>query len=140
MAEAPQHQSQHSRAMAASRWGRRIVLWFLAAAIVAATVWLFASARGRRLIEEPHAVGREFHLWVENHPVSAPLLYIGVYVLASLLALPVSWLQIVGGYAFGLPWAIVHTQIGATIGSSVTVPLSHWLETDWVLEKEEARL
>ena len=116
------------------------MLWLLATAIIVATAWLFATPKGRRLIEQPHAVGREFHAWVDDHPFTTPLLYIGVYVLASLLALPVSWLQIVGGYAFGLPWAIVHTQIGATIGSSLTVRLSHWLAADWFQKKIETRL
>jgi uncharacterized membrane protein YdjX (TVP38/TMEM64 family) len=129
-----------SRAVVASRWARRIVLALLVCAIVVAAVWLFATPKGQRLIHEPDVVGREFHAWVDDHPVTAPLLYVGIYVLASLLALPVSWLQILGGYAFGLPWAIVHTQIGATIGSSLTVRLSHWLAADWFQKKVESRL
>ena len=58
-----------------------------------------------------------FGLW-------APILYIGLYALASLLFIPGSPLTLVGGALFG-PWfGTLYTVIGATIGAVLAFILS----------------
>jgi uncharacterized membrane protein YdjX (TVP38/TMEM64 family) len=127
-----------------TRWVRRVVLFALICAIICAIAWLLLSERGRQIQNDPRAFGREVRLWVEQHPVSAPAMYIGAYVLASVLALPMWWIQIVGGYSFGGPrygviLAVFYTQIGGTIGATLTSGISHWLMGEWFQKKVESR-
>src|SRR6478672_1589006 len=85
----------------AARWTRRIVLALLVVAIVWAGLWLTFSQTGAKIREDPREFGKDVRAWVSLHPVAAPAIYVGVYVLASLLALPMWWILIVAGYVFG---------------------------------------
>lgn len=49
----------------------------------------------------------------------APAIYIGVYIVATSLAVPGSVLTLVGGAAFGVVWGSVFTTIGANAGANV---------------------
>jgi uncharacterized membrane protein YdjX (TVP38/TMEM64 family) len=75
-----------------------------------------------------------------RHPLSAPLLYIGVYLLFAVLALPVWWLQILAGVAFGLWFGTLWSVIAATIGSAITVEFSRVVAGDWFHTRVEPRL
>ena len=77
-----------------------------------------------------------------HHPITAPLSYAALYITLGVLALPVWWIQIIGGMAFGLPLAVAYTQIAATISAVLAARFSHWLAADWFhrLEEHLARL
>jgi uncharacterized membrane protein YdjX (TVP38/TMEM64 family) len=128
----------------AARWARRIVLALLVIAITWAALWMMLSDTGARIREDPRAFGADVRLWVYDHPVSAPAIYIGVYILASLLALPMWWILIIAGYCFGsarfgvIP-AVIYSQIGGAVGAALTSGLSHWLLGDWFHRKVEAK-
>src|SRR4051794_32667433 len=128
----------------AAHWTRRIVLALLVCAILCAALWMMFSDTGARIRDDPRAFGADVRLWVYEHPVSAPAIYIGVYIIASLLALPMWWILIVAGYCFGsarfgvIP-AVIYSQIGGAAGSALTVALSHWLLGDWFHRKVEAK-
>lgn len=56
--------------------------------------------------------------WVEAHSWTAPLAYIGIYVIAVALSLPVGAIfAIVGGFLFGQPGSTAFALIGATLGA-----------------------
>lgn len=58
-------------------------------------------------------------LWIDQHPVWAPLAYIAIYALATAISLPGSlFLSIFGGFFFGFPWAALYVVVGATIGAT----------------------
>src|SRR5690349_1420622 len=108
----------------ATRWVRRGVMVALAGCIVWAGAWMMLSSTGRQIRNDPRAFGRHVREQVQARPVAAPAIYIGVYVLASLLALPMWWILVIGGACFAGPRfgvipAVVYAQIGATLGSTL---------------------
>jgi len=80
------------------------------------------------------------HAWVARHRVLAPLALVGVYVAASILLLPVWWVQVLGGYCFGLFMGIIWCDLGAMIGAMLSVRLSRWLVGEWFRERYESRM
>jgi uncharacterized membrane protein YdjX (TVP38/TMEM64 family) len=58
--------------------------------------------------------------FVQSNYALAALAYIGVYALAVALSLPAgAVLTLAGGLLFGVPWGIVFTVAGATIGAAL---------------------
>ena len=57
--------------------------------------------------------------WVSEFGVLAPLIYIGFYIVATLLFLPGLPITVLSGIAFGPVWGVVYVWIGATIGVSL---------------------
>lgn len=56
---------------------------------------------------------------VENHPVLAPLIFMGIYLVATALSIPGGlFLSLIGGYLFHQPWSTIYVLIGATIGAT----------------------
>jgi uncharacterized membrane protein YdjX (TVP38/TMEM64 family) len=111
----------------------------LCALIGTAIVLLFGTEWGARLRHDHHAAGVEFARWVADHPVSAPAIFVGLYILASCSLLPVWWLQILAGYGFGMYFGFAWSLIGATLGALASYAMSRGLLAQWVREKFEAR-
>jgi uncharacterized membrane protein YdjX (TVP38/TMEM64 family) len=66
----------------------------------------------------------QIHTWVKHAGFWAPLLYVGVYVIATLLVLPSTALNLTGGGIFG-PWlGVFWTSIGAIIAAVVAFTFS----------------
>src|SRR5438046_347169 len=92
-------------------WIRAAALAVLLTAIGAAAYGLFGTARGQELIENREKVGADVRQWVGRHRVEAPAAYIAVFTIATLLALPVWWLQVLAGYGFALYLGTFYSQI-----------------------------
>lgn len=59
-------------------------------------------------------------LWVEAHPFSAPILFIGVYILSTAFSVPGgAILSIIGGFLFPQPLCTIYVVVGATIGATL---------------------
>jgi uncharacterized membrane protein YdjX (TVP38/TMEM64 family) len=119
---------------------RLISLLLLICAIAVGIGLLFFHPIGQELIHHPRGVGRKIHAWMHIHWVLAPLALIGLYILLTLAALPVWWLQVVAGYVFGIIVGIVCCQIAATIGAVLTSQFAHWLAADWFQKKIESKM
>lgn len=58
--------------------------------------------------------------WVAAHRLTAPLVYMAVYVVTVALSVPGGiWLTIAGGFLFGTVAGGIYTVIGATLGATV---------------------
>ncbi len=109
--------------------------------IALSLAWLFCSDAGRVYLdrEHLHQVGVHFSDWVTHHPLRATLFYIALYIALSLLVGPLWWLQILGGYGFGIYFGVFWSQIAAVIAVYLTVALSHVLVGDWIHDRLESR-
>lgn len=121
--------------MAPSSALRLLVLILLIFLAVAAAFFLFGTPQGHNLRHHP----RQLHDYVENHRAAVVIMFIAVYLLMGILAMPVWWLQIISGYCFGLIGGIFMSQISYTLAAALTRNLSHWLAGDFVHEKFEAK-
>lgn len=70
----------------------------------------------------------------------APLLFILIYALATILFLPGSVLTLAGGFIFGPVWGCLYNLSGAMIGSTVAFLIARYLASDWVAAKAGGKL
>jgi uncharacterized membrane protein YdjX (TVP38/TMEM64 family) len=119
--------------MTAHRILRVFVLILLLSLITTAIVFAI------RHDHDPHALGLHARTWVANHRIIAPAAFVALYVLLSLSLLPIWWLQVTAGYAFGLYIGVIYCEVASISAATLTVALSHWLAGDWIHQKIEAR-
>jgi uncharacterized membrane protein YdjX (TVP38/TMEM64 family) len=105
----------------------------LLCAILLASVGLFGTETGRSLrdVQRLQATGADVRLWVAWHPAAAPAVFLTIYITCAILALPVWWLQILSGYAWGLAGGIALSLAGHICGSVVTMYVVRWLGGEW---------
>ncbi len=108
--------------------GRVIVVVVIAAA--AAAAWRFGVLDYLNL-ETLRARREELTTFVAANRAAAFAAFIGVYVLATALAIPGAlWITIAGGFLFGLVGGSAATTIGATLGATVLFLLARYLLAD----------
>jgi len=107
---------------------RRVVLLMLLAGIA-----LAAFYRGRFDV----AV---LELWIQDAGIWAPLLFMAVYAVASVLFLPGSVLTLAGGALFGPVLGTFLNLTGATIGATLAFLIARYLASEWVASKTGGRL
>ena len=111
------------------RLAGRIVL---ATVLAIALVWALASR------DRLDAAALES--WIESLGALGPLLFIGLYALATVLFLPGSVFSMAGGMLFGPVWGTLYNLTGATIGATIAFLIARYLTSDWVARKAEGRL
>jgi len=74
-------------------------------------------------------------IWLNNYQPWTPLVFILLYVLATIFFLPGTVMTISGGLLFGLWWGTLYNIIGATIGASFALLIGRYLASDWVANK-----
>ncbi len=102
--------------------------------LVLVGVLLSHNRAARHVLERRHlaALGVQSRAWVAERPLTAPLAFVAVYIGCALFCLPVWWLQILAGHAFGLAGGVFWTLVASSAGSAVTVFVSQWAGGDWV--------
>ena len=73
--------------------------------------------------------------WVKDAGVWGPLIFIGLYILATVLFLPGSALTLVGGALFGPLWGTAYSLTGAVIGATLAFLIARYLASDWVARR-----
>jgi uncharacterized membrane protein YdjX (TVP38/TMEM64 family) len=74
------------------------------------------------------------------HDRLAPLIFIGLQILASLFFIPRTVLGIAAGLVFGLAWGTVWAVLGAMAGATAGFALARWLGAGLVDLESSARL
>jgi uncharacterized membrane protein YdjX (TVP38/TMEM64 family) len=78
--------------------------------------------------------------WVEQAGVLAPLVFIVIYAVATVLMVPGLILTIAGGALFG-PWlGTLLNVLGATVGAGMAFLLARYVTQDWVEQKAQGWL
>jgi uncharacterized membrane protein YdjX (TVP38/TMEM64 family) len=101
--------------------------WKWIASIVV-LVSLFASARLLPVTQWLEA----FSEWVGNLGPWGIAIFIGAYVLATVLLLPGSVLTIGAGFVFGLGWGLFAVSIGSTLGAASAFLISRFIARERV--------
>jgi uncharacterized membrane protein YdjX (TVP38/TMEM64 family) len=107
---------------------------------VAAICFLFFTSSGRQLLNDPRLFSADVRRLVADHPVTTPILYILIYVAFAGVALPVWWLQLLGGLGFGMIFGSLWSLMGATISATLTVYLARWIAADFFRDRIESRM
>lgn len=78
--------------------------------------------------------------WAEKAGVAGPLIFMMVYIVATILFLPGSVLTIAGGALFGPMWGSFYSLTAATAGATLAFLVARYLASDWVTRKAGGRL
>jgi pyruvate/2-oxoglutarate dehydrogenase complex dihydrolipoamide dehydrogenase (E3) component/uncharacterized membrane protein YdjX (TVP38/TMEM64 family) len=103
-------------------WRPAVLLAGVAAVVVLGRLW----GVGERL--------EALWAWLADLGPWGPLVFVLIYVAATVAALPGSALTIAGGALFGSFWGIVLVSVGATLGASLAFLLSRYLAREAVVQ------
>ena len=78
--------------------------------------------------------------WLEQAGWWAPVVFILIYAVATVLFLPGSVLTLSGGIIFGPILGTVCNITGATIGAGLSFLVARYLASDWVLQRSGGKL
>ncbi len=79
-------------------------------------------------------------VWIKDAGPAAPLLFMLIYAIATVLFLPGSVLTLAGGALFGPVLGTFYNLTGATIGATLAFLVSRYLASDWVAQRTGGRL
>jgi uncharacterized membrane protein YdjX (TVP38/TMEM64 family) len=96
----------------------------LVAALAAAVVWLGLH----RELLQPATIERE----LQRLGRWAPILFLLLYTLATVLFVPGSVLTVAGGALFGPIWGTLWNLTGATLGATLAFFIARYLASSWV--------
>lgn len=80
----------------------------------------------------------ELRAWILSLGAWGPLVYIGIYVAAVVLAIPGSAITIVGGVLFGSVMGTAVASVGSTIGAALAFLVSRHIARDSIARRFEA--
>jgi uncharacterized membrane protein YdjX (TVP38/TMEM64 family) len=112
---------------------RAITARILAIAVIAIGIGFVFANRNRLDVAGIEA-------WIRSLGVVAPLVFIAVYALGTVLFAPGSVLTLAGGALFGPVWGTVINLTGATIGATLAFLVARYLAQDWVTRKAGGKL
>jgi len=123
----------------ASKWLAAFVLLML---FVAIAWFLFTDPRGYQIRHHPEASLHHAHLhlhqFIREHRYTAPLVYLAVYIIFAVLALPIWWLQFLAGVTFGLYEGTFLSVIGSTTAVTIASAFVRWVAADWFHNRVES--
>lgn len=109
-----------------------VVRLFVALALLAAIVYLALH----RTLLEPAALARE----LQRFGRLAPILFVLLYGLATVLFAPGSIMTVAGGALFGPAWGTLWNLAGATLGATLAFVIARYLASQWVSRRAGERM
>ncbi len=79
-------------------------------------------------------------VWINDAGVLAPVLFILIYALATVLFLPGSVITLAGGALFGPVLGTFYNLTGATLGAVLAFLISRYIASDWIADKAGGRV
>ena len=113
-------------------WRNLIFRSVLAAALAAAIIWLGLH----RELLRPTTVKLE----LQRFGGWAPILFLLLYALGTVLFVPGSVLTVAGGAVFGPIWGTLWNLSGATLGATLAFVIARYVAFDWVAARSGERL
>ena len=78
--------------------------------------------------------------WINDAGVLAPIVFILIYALVTVLFLPGSVITLAGGALFGPALGTLYNLTGATLGAVLAFLISRYLASDWIADKAGGRV
>jgi uncharacterized membrane protein YdjX (TVP38/TMEM64 family) len=103
-------------------------------------VLLLAVAVALALVYRDRLDAAALTAWVSGAGAAGPLVFIGIYALATVLFLPGSVLTLAGGALFGPLWGTLYNLLGATLGAGLAFLVARYLAGDWVQARAKGLL
>ncbi|MBS9387848.1 MAG: TVP38/TMEM64 family protein [Dolichospermum sp. WA123] len=73
--------------------------------------------------------------WINSLGAIGGIVFIGIYIIATLAFLPAALLTLGAGVIFGVTWGSIYVFIGATLGAIAAFLVGRYLAQGWVKEK-----
>ena len=73
--------------------------------------------------------------WINNLGAVGGIVFIGIYIIATLAFLPAAILTLGAGVIFGVIWGSLYVFVGATLGAIAAFLVGRYLARGWVKEK-----
>ncbi len=73
--------------------------------------------------------------WINSLGAVGGIVFIGIYIIATLAFLPASILTLGAGIIFSITWGSLYVFIGATLGATAAFLVGRYLAKGWVKEK-----
>ena len=83
----------------------------------------------------PQELLRNALQWVDNLGAIAPIVFILIYIIATVAFLPGSILTLGAGVVFGIVQGSIYVFIGATIGATLAFLVGRYLARGWISKK-----
>jgi uncharacterized membrane protein YdjX (TVP38/TMEM64 family) len=81
----------------------------------------------------------QLELWLAESGLWAPLLFIAIYAIATVLFVPGAALTLLGGAVFGPWWGTLYNLAGATLGAALAFVIARYLAADRVAARLAGR-
>lgn len=78
--------------------------------------------------------------WVDNAGIVAPIVFMLVYIVATIFFLPGSVLTLAGGALFGPIFGTFYNLTGATIGAALAFLISRYISSDFIEKKTGGKI
>ncbi len=78
--------------------------------------------------------------WLSGFGIWAPVIYVGLYALGTVVFAPGSLFALAGGAMFGPVLGTILNLLGATLGASIAFLIARYLAGGWVAQKSGGRL
>ncbi|MGP0127814.1 MAG: TVP38/TMEM64 family protein [cyanobacterium endosymbiont of Rhopalodia musculus] len=77
----------------------------------------------------------ELQVWLNKIGILAPIIYVVLYILTTLLILPSTPLNLSGGALFGIGWGVFWTTIAAMLAAILSFAFTRTLGRKYVMQK-----
>ncbi|MEM8642845.1 MAG: TVP38/TMEM64 family protein [Cyanobacteria bacterium P01_G01_bin.54] len=81
----------------------------------------------------------QIEAWLERAGIWAPLIYILLYTIGTLLILPSTPLNLSGGAIFGVVWGTLWTTVAALIAAIVAFAFTRTIGRQWIAQRLKGR-
>jgi uncharacterized membrane protein YdjX (TVP38/TMEM64 family) len=122
---------------AADSPARKSRSWVKLAIGLGVAIVLFFLAKRFNLLDSVQTFFQNALQWIEELGPLGPIIFIGIYIVATVLFLPASVLTLGAGAVFGVLLGALYVVIGATIGANLAFLIGRYLARDRVAKMIE---
>ncbi len=101
----------------------------------AALVALLALGIGLGLAFRRHLTPEMLESFILGLGVWGPVIYMGIYIIATVFFLPGALVTLAGGALFGPIWGVAYVLVGSVTGATLAFLVARYVARDWVEQK-----